>query len=83
MTFNPHNSSITRLVQQVKDINSTKAALYSAASSKIQAEYDSVVAVRRLRDEVVHDMERIVVLLQAKQIDEVLNTVEGKFLNEQ
>ncbi|XP_075990875.1 inositol polyphosphate-4-phosphatase type I A [Anticarsia gemmatalis] len=67
---------LIRLVQQVKDINSTKAELNSI-TSKIQAEYDNVVAVRRLRDEVSQDMERIIMLLHAKQYTEINTAIEG------
>ncbi|XP_039764060.1 inositol polyphosphate-4-phosphatase type I A-like isoform X2 [Pararge aegeria] len=66
---------LIRLVQQVKDITNTKAALNFAAANKIQAEYDNVVAVRRLRDEILADMERIVVLLQANQRKEVVSVI--------
>ncbi|XP_068617710.1 inositol polyphosphate-4-phosphatase type I A [Battus philenor] len=72
---------LIRLVQQVKDINSTKAALNSAAANKIQAEYENVVAVRRLDEEASIDMDRILVLLQAKQTTEiitVINVVKAK-----
>ncbi|XP_072930863.1 inositol polyphosphate-4-phosphatase type I A isoform X2 [Epargyreus clarus] len=68
---------LIRLVQQVKDINSTKAALNSATANKIQTEYDNVIALRKLREDVVTDMDRIVVLLQAKQNADVINTLEG------
>ncbi|XP_023937992.2 inositol polyphosphate-4-phosphatase type I A [Bicyclus anynana] len=64
---------LIRLVQQVKDITNTKAALNFAAANKIQAEYDNVVAMRRLRDEILDDLERMVVLLQANQHQEVTN----------
>lgn len=74
-----YNYIISRLVQQVKDINSTKAEL-SSITNKIQAEYENVVAVRRLRDAVSQDMERIIMLLHAKQFIEVITAVEGKQL---
>ncbi|XP_045784070.1 inositol polyphosphate-4-phosphatase type I A [Maniola jurtina] len=64
---------LIRLVQQVKDITNTKAALNFAAANKIQAEYDNVIALRRLRDEILTDMERIIVLLQANQHTEVIS----------
>ncbi|CAB3226200.1 unnamed protein product [Arctia plantaginis] len=67
---------LIRLVQQVKDINSTKAEL-SSLTNKIQTEYDNVVAVRRLRDEVSQDMEKIVMMLQAKQYAAIIGVVEG------
>ncbi|XP_045510028.1 inositol polyphosphate-4-phosphatase type I A [Colias croceus] len=67
---------LIRLVQQVKDINSTKAALNSAAANKIQTEYDNVMALRTLRDEIVTDMDRIVVLIQANQCIEVRHITE-------
>lgn len=67
---------LIRLVQQVKDINSTKAELNSI-TNKIQTEYDNVVAVRRLRDEVSQDMERVIMLLHAKQYTEITSVVEG------
>lgn len=60
----------------MKDINSTKAEL-SSITNKIQTEYDNVVAVRRLRDEVSQDMEKIIMLLQAKQYAENISVVEG------
>ncbi|CAH2035088.1 unnamed protein product, partial [Iphiclides podalirius] len=68
---------LIRLVQQMKDINSTKAALYSATATKIQAEYDNVVALRRLIDESVTDMDRILVLIQAKQTAEIIAVIEA------
>ncbi|KAM3968505.1 inositol polyphosphate-4-phosphatase type I A [Aphomia sociella] len=64
------------LVQQVKDVNSTKAELNSA-TNKIQAEYDNVVAVRRLREELGHDLDRLVMLLLAKQPAEAHSVLEG------
>ncbi|CAH0577895.1 unnamed protein product [Chrysodeixis includens] len=67
---------LIRLVQQVKDINSTKAEL-SSITNKIQTEYDNLVAVRRLREEVSDDMEKIVMLIQAKQFAGVNVVVEG------
>ncbi|XP_050360803.1 inositol polyphosphate-4-phosphatase type I A [Nymphalis io] len=67
---------LIRLVQQVKDISNTKAALNYAAANKIQAEYDNVMALIRLRDEISTDMDRIVVLLQAVQRNEVMNIAE-------
>ncbi|CAK1588461.1 unnamed protein product [Parnassius mnemosyne] len=67
---------LIRLVQQVKDINSTKAALNSATANKIQAEYDNVIALRRLCDEAGTDMDRILVLLQAKQNAEIVTVTE-------
>lgn len=70
--------SISRIVQQVKDISNTKAALNFAAANKIQAEYDNLIALKRLRDEILTDMERIVVLLQANQRDEVISITGGK-----
>ncbi|CAF4748625.1 unnamed protein product [Pieris macdunnoughi] len=67
---------LIRLVQQVKDINSTKAALHSAASNRIQSEYDSVMTLRNFRDEIVTDMDRIIVLIQAKQYIEARHITE-------
>ncbi|XP_022125938.2 inositol polyphosphate-4-phosphatase type I A [Pieris rapae] len=67
---------LIRLVQQVKDINSTKAALHSAASNRIQSEYDSVMTLRNFRDEIVTDMDRIIVLIQAKQYVEARHITE-------
>ncbi|KAL0902147.1 hypothetical protein ABMA27_000089 [Loxostege sticticalis] len=67
---------LIRLVQQVKDVNSSKAELNSA-TNKIQAEYDNVMAVARLRDEILHDMDRVLMLLQANQGADVLSLVEG------
>lgn len=64
----------------MKDINSTKAEL-SSITNKIQTEYDNVVAVRRLRDEVSQDMEKIIMLLQAKQYAENISVVEGTIEN--
>lgn len=70
---------IFRLVQQVKDISNTKSALNYAAANKIQAEYDNVMALTRLRGEIATDMDRIVVLLQANQGNEVISIAEGKY----
>lgn len=67
-----------RLVQQVKDINSSKAALNLATANKIQVEYDNVVALRRLCEEAGNDMDRVLVLLQAMQKEEILTVIEGK-----
>ncbi|RVE52200.1 hypothetical protein evm_003119 [Chilo suppressalis] len=67
---------LIRLVQQVKDVNSTKAELNSA-TNKIQAEYDNVVAVSRLKDEIMNDMDRVVMLLQATRPIDVMALVEG------
>lgn len=70
---------IFRLVQQVKDISNTKSALNYAAANKIQAEYDNVMALTRLQGEIATDMDRIVVLLQANQGNEVISIAEGKY----
>ncbi|CAK1554649.1 unnamed protein product [Leptosia nina] len=67
---------LIRLVQQVKDINSSKAALNSAAANKIQSEYDNVMALRNLKDEIFKDMDRIIVLIQANQNIEARHTTE-------
>ncbi|XP_063837987.1 inositol polyphosphate-4-phosphatase type I A-like [Ostrinia nubilalis] len=67
---------LIRLVQQVKDVNSSKAELNSA-TNKIQAEYDNVMAVARLREEVLHDMDRGLMLLQANQGADVLALIEA------
>ncbi|KAL4717549.1 hypothetical protein ACJJTC_000698 [Scirpophaga incertulas] len=71
-----HTGGLIRLVQQVKDVNSSKAELNSA-TNKIQAEYDNVVALTRIRDDVMNDMDRVVMLLQANQGTEVVNLMEG------
>ncbi|VVC86127.1 unnamed protein product, partial [Leptidea sinapis] len=63
---------LIRLVQQVKDMNT----LNSVAENRIQAEYDNVVALRMLRDEIVLDLDRIIVLIQAKQCIEVQHICE-------
>ncbi|XP_028035489.1 type I inositol 3,4-bisphosphate 4-phosphatase-like [Bombyx mandarina] len=70
------SGGLIRLVQHVKDINSSKAELQSI-TNKIQVEYDNVVALRRLRDELSGDMDRIIMLLQAKQIEEVQAILDG------
>lgn len=62
----------------MKDINSTKAEL-SSITNKIQTEYDNLVAVRRLREDVSDDMEKIVMLLQAKQFAGVNSVIEGMY----
>ena len=62
----------------MKDINSTKAELNSI-TNKIQTEYDNLVAVRRLREDVSDDMEKILMLMQAKQYGDVTAVVEGQF----
>ncbi|KPJ09092.1 Type I inositol-3,4-bisphosphate 4-phosphatase [Papilio machaon] len=67
---------LIRLVQQVKDINSSKAAMNLATANKIQVEYDNVVALRRLCEEASHDMDRVLVLLQAKQKEEIVTVIE-------
>lgn len=64
-------------MQQVKDVNSTKAELNSA-TNKIQAEYENVVAVRRLRDEVTRDLDNLLMLLTARLPEDVPGLVEGK-----
>lgn len=68
----------TRLVQQAKDVNSTKAAINSATTNKILAEYDNVVATRRLRDGVVTDAERVGALVRAGRGAETAPLVEGE-----
>ncbi|XP_053624028.1 inositol polyphosphate-4-phosphatase type I A-like [Plodia interpunctella] len=64
------------LVQKVKDVNSAKAELNSV-TNKIQAEYENVLAVRRLRDEVSQDLDKVLMLLLAKQAAAVAPVVEG------
>ncbi|XP_060809526.1 inositol polyphosphate-4-phosphatase type I A [Amyelois transitella] len=51
------------LVQQVKDGHSAA----DSARNKIEAEYENVVAVRRLRDEVSVDLDNVLMMLLAKQ----------------
>ncbi|CAH1647474.1 unnamed protein product [Spodoptera littoralis] len=67
---------LIRLVQQVKDINSTKAEMNSI-TNKIQAEYDNLVAVRRLREGISEDMEKIIMLMQAQQYGAITAVVDG------
>lgn len=67
----------SRLVQQVKDINSTKAEMNSI-TNKIQAEYDNLVAVRRLREGISEDMEKILMLMQAQQYAAITGVVDGE-----
>ncbi|XP_073956536.1 inositol polyphosphate-4-phosphatase type I A [Choristoneura fumiferana] len=62
---NERTGGLIRLVQQAKDVNSTKAAINSATANKILAEYDNVVATRRLRDSVVMAAERVGALVRA------------------
>lgn len=66
-------------MQEVKDINSAKAALNSATANKIQASLDNVFAIQRLCEEAGDDMDRILVLLQANQQTEIRAVIEGKW----
>lgn len=72
---NEKPGGLIKLVQQVKDINSFKAEMNSIGN-KIQAEYDNVIAVRRLREELIVDMEKSIMLMQAKQPKNVETVVE-------
>lgn len=68
-----------RLVQQVKDINSTKAAFNSATASKIQADYDNIVLAKKLRDESAQIVDKMAAELEARtDISESLELLVGK-----
>ncbi|KAG6444647.1 hypothetical protein O3G_MSEX003496 [Manduca sexta] len=67
---------LIRLVQQVKDINSPKAEM-SSITNKIHAEYDNVVAVRRLRDEINDDMDRVLMIFFFLNLSAVKSKVKS------
>ncbi|XP_048488558.1 inositol polyphosphate-4-phosphatase type I A-like [Plutella xylostella] len=73
------SGGLIRLVQQVKDINSTKAAFNSATASKIQADYDNIVLAKKLRDESAQIIDKMAAELEARtDISESLELLVGK-----
>ncbi|KAJ2954177.1 hypothetical protein O0L34_g2411 [Tuta absoluta] len=64
------------LVHQLKEMNNSRSALMTAAANKIQSDYDNVVAMRRIRDDIVTDLDRVVLMLLAKQGAEIVRLVE-------
>ncbi|XP_063633160.1 type II inositol 3,4-bisphosphate 4-phosphatase [Cydia splendana] len=73
---NERTGGLIRLVQQAKDVNSTKAAIDSATANKIQAEYDTVVAIRTLRDEIADGAARVCMYVQAGRGEEATAVVD-------
>lgn len=55
----------------MKDINTTKDAFNSATASKIQAEYDTLVAVRRINGETAAILESISNMAEQRQMDDI------------
>lgn len=60
----------------MKDVNSSKAE-QSSLTSKFSVEYDNIVAVRRHRDEMAADLQRVLMRLQATQYNDALTCLEG------